>query len=251
MRKTILIILISMFLTGCVSERKEQTSMQDIGYTATLEYTGGTGFMWSVVYHSDNLEIADVSSHIDVVYELDDGGSGTTEISCNITTDEDALLIVKLSREGEKQATYQSYLISTSDGKADATVKTYFMNIDQKFAYVKSGTDFISMFVTRGWEYESFTKKGSAGFRLHPENEKGNIELFYSASSVDKTSNGKVLEISGEQYVLKTNWLGKISEIAGSNGVICRFKSADWMQEYFAEIIEMIDSFSIEQLEAD
>ena len=225
-----------------------------------LDSNPSTGFTWLVVYRSDNLVKGDQKYRgSDNNAQATTGGRGTLHMEFTVTDDKDAYLVLKHARpweEGETGA-YHTYVIKTENNTvADVTVRERLFHRDFRFEKNEPertrpavwGKLWFVANVPTDWECESYSGEDMLGFKVRPKGKEEFCRVGYvpDAAARGLNENGKKIKITDTEYTMGPAGEGMPFRFLSNQKNICWLADkSDWQQEYFLDIIEILDSAKV------
>lgn len=239
MKRLMMIVFVLACLVACT--RKEVENMDDVscnGRDCTFRFpsNAGTGYVWDVVYHIDNITMNKVETKSVKINSIEDGGPLTTRFDLSVTDDNEALIIFKFARPWEGNGDYECYSITTDAGensKLEQSSISYHKDLEHVYSLADNAM--FSINILKNWTYE----KDGLHFKVYPEGKDECFELFYS----NRETNGTTINIYNKEFFLTEDQ--NIVTIEGNN--ICLKCSRDLYDEYFKEMIMLVDTARYEE----
>ena len=236
------------------SSRSGKTLQLDLGSNPS------TGFTWIVVYQSENIVQGERKYRgSDNNAQATTGGSGTLHMEFTVTDDRDAYLVLKNARpweEGETGA-YYSYIIKTDkDDYMDINVRKRIFHRD--FRFEKNAPDrtrpavwgkrWFVAHVPTDWECESYAGEDLLGFKVRPKGKAEYCRIGYIPPSAGGGLNTNIekIKITDVEYKMGPVGEGKpVRYLLNEKGICWLADKSDWQQEYFLDIIEILDTAKV------
>ena len=219
-----------------------------------LRANPSTGFSWLTVYQSENLATGSRQYQgTDDNKEATTGSPGVDHLRFTVTDDKDAYLVLKLARpweEGET-GTYHSYVIKVENDKiVDVACRERLFHKD--FAFVagapekNEATGEKVRFVASGpkdWEYENIADQDMLGLKVRPRGKEvyGRIGHLRDGVAADPGENVKKIMIYNKEYTMGRSADGNVV-LFNQDRIAWLGGSADWQDEYFMDIVTMLDT---------
>lgn len=232
------------------------------GKTLQLDLSSNpsTGFTWMVVYQSDNIVQGERKYQgSDNNAQATTGGSGTLHLEFTVTDDKDAYLVLKNARPWEDGETgaYYSYTIKTAkDNGMDINVRKRIFHRD--FRFEKNAPDrtrpavwgkrWFVAHVPTDWECEKYAGEDLLGFKVRPQGKTEYCRIGFIPPSAGRglNENIKKIKITDVEYKMGPIGEGKpVRYLLNEKGICWLADKSDWQQEYFLDIIEILDTAKV------
>jgi len=232
------------------------------GKTLQLDLSSNpsTGFTWLVVYQSDNIVQGERKYQgSDNNAQATTGGSGILHMEFTVTDDKDAFLVLKNARpweEGETGAYYSYSIKKDKDNYTDINVRKRIFHRD--FRFEKNAPDrarpavwgkqWFVAHVPTDWECENYAGEDLLGFKVRPKGKAEYCRIGYipDAAGSGLNTEGKKIKITGVEYNMGPAGDGKpVRYLLNEKGICWLADKSDWQQEYFLDIIEILDSAKV------
>ena len=219
-----------------------------------LRANPSTGFSWLTVYQSENLATGSRQYQgTDNNEEATTGGPGVDHLRFTVTDDKDAYLVLKLARpwEGGETGTYHSYVIKMeNDNIADVVCRerlfhkhfTFVAGAPEKNEATGEKVRFVAS-VPKDWEYENVAGQDMLGLKVRPRGKEGYGRIGHLRDGVaaDPGENVKKIMIYNKEYTMGRFTDGNLV-LFNQNRIAWLGGSADWQDEYFMDIVTMLDT---------
>ena len=244
MKKVIVSLVCLLMMASCTTKEvvMEKISYKGNTLVLNLDQAIGTGFEWSDVYKSDNLNIDVWNFENPNKNKNVSGGRGVEHIECSIKDNEDAYLILKYARSWEYGGDYEIFIIKSNNNEiveVENIRNSYSSDIE--VVYTTMNGKKLSVGLLNTYEYE---EKLDDILGLIIKNNDGQFGIYYNPeliNDMNKDIYKKDIKIGNIDYRYYENdtdfWL------IGGNGICCiGEKNLNKL-----DVIEMLDSAKYEE----